>query len=161
MQEVSRHFKKIVAGASRGTSHTIPNKERDVEMLRGMYLASNLYEKVLGGREFKVAYDNPKDIQDQGWKDLHLGNGIKKWWRSKRATVERSTEQIFKGRLKLAQMETEELRWSRHSELDELPGGILEEEQNFQETELDFDGLEIAKASVQEEYSNNLDDQEY
>lgn len=95
MEDVLHHYLKTVPGANRGAKHTVPDKQRDVDLLRAKYAAGKVHE-VCPGRTFKRPEDSPKDVVGEGYSQVLFNKKVVgEWWPKYRAHAKRSKEQVF------------------------------------------------------------------
>ncbi|KAH7921009.1 hypothetical protein BV22DRAFT_1132613 [Leucogyrophana mollusca] len=79
---VRKHMESQIKTLRRGTSHTDPSKERDVDRLEDAYTASHVHVQT-NGRQFKSKADEVVDVVSNGALYLLTKKTLKKWWNNR------------------------------------------------------------------------------
>ena len=76
----------------RGTYHSTPSKESDIDRIEAMYKESELHRRQ-SGRTVKSAMDEAPDVVSQGAERLVAEGVVDRWWSDR--NFDRSTKEVY------------------------------------------------------------------
>lgn len=78
IRAVTEHIEREFGTKARGQSHTVPSKEKDVDLLQNSYQEAG-YHKFSNGRKIARDKDKAKDYTTRGYTHLHTGKVMERW----------------------------------------------------------------------------------